>query len=143
MALSNHAQFLTILTGLQTMNKIPFFKKTDLLIIGIFLLIALVVFLPTLFSKEKTLTAVITSDGETVTEIMLTDNTEEEIKINDTVIKINGKSVFFTESNCPDKVCIRTGKLDSRGDSSACVPNRVSVYIKGEKTKDDIDIMAD
>lgn len=124
------------------MNKIPFFKKSDLLIIGIFLLIALIVFLPTMFGNEKTLMAVITADGETVTEIILTDETEEEIKINDTVIKIKGKSVFFEESNCPDKVCIRTGKLNSQGDSSACVPNRVSVYIKGEKTKDDIDIMA-
>ena len=131
-----------IITGFQAMNKIPFFKKSDLLIIGIFLLLALIVFLPTLFGKEKALTAVITADGETVTEIRLTDNAEEEIKINDTVIKINEKSVFFAESNCPDKVCIRTGKLDSHGDSSACVPNTVSVYIKGEKTEDDIDIMA-
>lgn len=124
------------------MNKIPFFKKSDLFIICIFLLIALVVFLPTLSEKDKTLTAVITADGEAVTEIRLSDNTEEEIKINDTVIKINGKSVFFAESNCPDKVCIRTGKLDSHGDSSACVPNKISIYIKGEKTEDDIDIMA-
>lgn len=124
------------------MNKISFFKKSDLLIIGIFLLIALIVFLPTLSDSEKTLTAVITADGETFTEIRLTDSTEEEIKINGTVIKINGKTVFFAESNCPDKVCVKTGKLDSHGDSSACVPNRVSVYIKGEKTEDDIDIMA-
>lgn len=124
------------------MNKIPFFKKTDLLIIGVFLLIALVVFLPTLFGKDKTLTAVITADGETVTEIELTDSTKEEIKINGTVIKTDGKSICFTESNCPDKTCIRTGKLDSSGDSSACIPNRVSVYIKGEKTQDGIDIMA-
>lgn len=124
------------------MNKIPFFKKSDLLIIGIFLLIALVVFLPSLFGKDNAVTAVITSDGETVTEIKLTDSTKEELKINNTVIKIDGKSVAFTESNCPDKTCIRTGKLDLPGDSSACVPNRVSVYIKGEKTNDDIDIIA-
>ncbi|MBO5934719.1 MAG: NusG domain II-containing protein [Clostridia bacterium] len=124
------------------MNNIPFFKKSDLLIIGIFLLIALVIFLPTLSDSEKTLTAVITAYGETLTEISLTDSTQEEIKINGTVIKINGKTVFFAESNCPDKVCVKTGNLDSQGDSSACVPNRVSVYIKGEKTEDDIDIMA-
>lgn len=124
------------------MNNIPFFKKSDLLIIGIFLLIALIIFLPTLSDSEKTLTAVITADGETLTEISLTDSTQEEIKINGTVIKINGKTVFFAESNCPDKVCVKTGNLDSQGDSSACVPNRVSVYIKDEKTEDDIDIMA-
>ena len=124
------------------MNKIPFFKKSDLLIIGIFLLIALVISLPTLADSEKALTAVITADGETFTEIRLTDSTQEEIKTNGTIIKINGKTVFFAESNCPDKVCVKTGNLDSQGDSSACVPNRVSVYIKGEKTEDDIDIMA-
>ena len=124
------------------MNKIPFFKKTDLLIILIFLLIALVFFIPTLFGNEKSLTAVITADGEIINEIPLSDSTEEEITINGTVIKINGRSVCFTESNCPDKICVRTGNLDSAGDSAACVPNRVSVCIKGEKTNDDIDIMA-
>ena len=124
------------------MNKIPFFKKTDLLIILIFLLIALVFFIPTLSGTEKTLTAVITADGEVINEIPLSDSTDEEITINNTVIKINGRSVCFSESNCPDKICVRTGNLDSAGDSAACVPNRVSVYITGEKTNDDIDIMA-
>lgn len=122
------------------MNKIPFFKKSDFIIIGVLLLAALIIFLPSAFSENEVLTAVITADGEIFTEIALDDGTSEEIEINGTVIVAEGKSVYFKESDCPDKTCVRTGILEKSGDSSACIPNRVSVYIEGEKS--DIDIMA-
>lgn len=121
------------------MNKIPLFKKTDLLIISVCLLVALIAFLPSFLSADEDLTAVIISDGETVTEITLTEQTDETIEINSTVIIAEGKSIYFKESDCPDNTCVRTGKLDSAGESAACIPNRVSVYIK---SGNDIDIMA-
>lgn len=124
------------------MNNTPLFKKSDFLIIAICLLVALIIFLPSVFSSDDTLTAVIAVDGKTVREIVLTDSTDETLEINNTIIKAQGRSICFHESSCPDKTCVRTGKLDSAGDSSACVPNRVSVYIKGEKNSNDIDIMS-
>lgn len=122
------------------MNKLPLLKKSDLIIIGILLLAALIMFIPSAFSNNDFLTAVITADGEIFTEIALDGRTNEEIEINGTVIVADGKSVYFKESDCPDKTCVRTGILEKSGASSACIPNRVSVYIEGEKS--DIDIMA-
>lgn len=122
------------------MNKIPLFKKSDLIILAVLLLAALAFFIPSAIQKNEALTAVITADGEILTEIALDGNTNEEIEINGAVIVADGKSVYFKESSCPDKTCIRTGILEKSGASSACIPNRVSVYIKGEKS--DIDIMA-
>ena len=120
------------------MNKTPLFRKSDIIIILVCLLTALVFFLPTLFSSDRNLTAVIVADGETVKEISLTDNTDEMFEFDGVIIKAQGRSVFFENSDCPDKVCVRSGKLDAKGESAACVPNRVSVYIKGA---DNFDIM--
>ncbi len=120
------------------MNKTPLFRKSDIIIILVCLLTALIFFLPSLFSSDNNLTAVITADGETVKEIVLTDSTDETIEIDGIVIKAQGRSIYFENSDCPDKVCVRSGNLDSKGESAACVPNRVSVYIKGS---DNFDIM--
>ncbi|MBQ7962726.1 MAG: NusG domain II-containing protein [Clostridia bacterium] len=120
------------------MNKTPLFRKSDIIIILVCLLTALVFFLPTLFSSDRNLTAVIVADGETVKEISLTDSTDEKIEIDGVVIKAQGRSIYFEDSDCPDRICVRSGELSSKGESAACVPNRVSVYIKGA---DNFDIM--
>lgn len=123
------------------MDKIPFFKKSDIIIICICLFSALVFFLPSLFSAEENLTAVITADGEIVKEIKLAETTDEKIQVGEVEIIAKGKEVYFSQSDCPDKTCIKTGKLDAAGESSACVPNRVSVVIKGEKAENGVDII--
>lgn len=41
--------------------------------------------------------------------------------------------VGFLESNCPDKVCVRTGKIYRTGDTAACVPNKAMIRIVSEK----------
>lgn len=38
-------------------------------------------------------------------------------------------SIAFIESDCPDKVCIDTGKIDIAGQSAACLPNGIVVKI--------------
>lgn len=120
------------------MNKTPLFRKSDLIIIAVCLVAALIFFLPSLFSSDEKLTAVIMHNGEAVKEIVLSDDTDEAIEIDGVVIKASGRNIYFEESDCPDKICVRSGKLTSKGESAACVPNRVSVYIKGT---DNFDIM--
>ena len=47
-------------------------------------------------------------------------------------------SIAFIESDCPDKVCIDTGKIDIGGQSAACLPNGIVVKIvSGGEGEDD------
>lgn len=39
-------------------------------------------------------------------------------------------AVYFLHSDCPDKICIHSGKLTHVGQSAACLPNRVFVRIE-------------
>ncbi len=36
------------------------------------------------------------------------------------------------ESSCPDKTCIKQGRIDRPGEIIVCLPNKVTVEITGE-----------
>ncbi|MBR6399606.1 MAG: NusG domain II-containing protein [Firmicutes bacterium] len=46
-------------------------------------------------------------------------------------IEVRDGKVGFIESDCPDKVCIHTGFLGTAGQTAVCLPNAVSVIVRG------------
>lgn len=76
-------------------------------------------------------TAVVRKDGEAVIEISLSDKAYFETEINGVTICREDGAVYIKDSSCPDKVCVRSGRLTKRGQSAVCAPNGVSVEIKG------------
>lgn len=48
-------------------------------------------------------------------------------------------SIAFEESDCPDKVCIRAGKLKTAGQFAACLPNGIVMKIVPEKERGEED----
>ncbi|MBR7092020.1 MAG: NusG domain II-containing protein [Clostridia bacterium] len=48
------------------------------------------------------------------------------------VLTIADGAVRFTESACPDQICVHSGALSRAGQSAACVPAGVAVRILGE-----------
>ena len=51
-------------------------------------------------------------------------------------IKIADGKVWVTEASCPDKLCVKQGKIDKDGQSIICLPNKVVVKIVSDKTND-------
>lgn len=64
---------------------------------------------------------------------------ERELSIDGCEIKIADGGVEVKAADCPDQVCVNTGKITRRGQSIICVPNRVSIQITGEG---DYDVLA-
>ena len=52
-------------------------------------------------------------------------------------------SICFESSDCPDKVCVRTGRLNTVGQSAACLPNKLILKIvpKNVHNSEDLDII--
>ena len=66
--------------------------------------------------------------------VLLTEGLHETVTIDGSVrntIEIDGRSVRFSESTCPDQVCVRTGTLTRAGQTAVCLPNRVIVRLRG------------
>lgn len=117
-----------------------FFKKGDLIIIAAVLIICMLLYLPGLFEKSENLTAVVYENGEITHRINLHEVTESyEIEINGGVLLVEKASISYAYADCPDKTCVRTGKLGKAGDTAACVPNKTVVAVIKEKNNSKID----
>ena len=118
-------------------------RPGDFVIIFVVLLLALAVFLFFSLAPAKTLTCEITQDGKLIKRVQLGAGYQDTITIEGTVtnvIEITENSVYFSHSDCPDQVCVRTGKLTRAGQIAVCLPNRVIVRLVG--AQDEIDAIA-
>lgn len=112
-------------------------KKGDYLILFSVMLVSLVLFLSSFFSSEK-LRAEIYLDGECISTVNLYELGEKsEIRAGNCTVMLEKDGVSFISSACPDKLCVNRGKLKKAGDTMACVPEKVTVVLKG--VRDSID----
>ncbi len=113
------------------------FQKKDILLLTVLLIIALLVFLFT--ARDSGDTAEIWIGGKLYGSYPL--NTPFEVMLdNGAAIKGDGKSAWFEHSDCPDKVCIETGKLSVSGQWAACLPNETVLKIL--KDNGDVDTVS-
>ena len=88
-------------------------------------------------------TAVVRVDGEIIARLPLDRDAELQIENNGYHLTVTVKdgAVFVSETDCPDRVCLNTGKIEKKGAAIVCVPAGVSVTI-GEGGSDDADFVA-
>ena len=121
-------------------NKTPvIFRKNDIfLIAGI---AALAVLLLVIFLRSGT------GSGEAVLEITSGSsvygiyplNEDREISIEDkNTVVIKDGQVYMADADCPDKLCVNSRPISSRGQSIVCLPNRVVLKIIGAEEPDDV-----
>jgi len=126
-------------------------KKGDIILVGVIAAIIMAYFGYTLVSRllaDETY-AIIEVDGKDEHRIELKKDAPEQIieikqdKGQVNIVRIKDGKAKMIEANCPDKRCIEKFKAtNTPGSSIICIPNRVFVFIKGEKS-DDIDIVVD
>ncbi|HOK33476.1 MAG TPA: NusG domain II-containing protein [Fervidobacterium sp.] len=63
-------------------------------------------------------------------EWRITDSQNEYV----TTLHYDGNSIWVTDSNCPDKICEKMGKV-GQGGSIICVPNKMIIEFKKKETK--------
>jgi hypothetical protein len=122
-------------------------RKGDLLIIGAVAVIALVLLLLNsfIFTKEGVY-AEIYHDSALVYRINLSTAEEGSFSIPeepDVVFQLYADgSIAFRESDCPDKICIRSGRLKNAGQFAACLPNGILLKIvSNDKDREDPDLI--
>lgn len=85
--------------------------------------------------------------SELVKTVMLNTGTDERFTVpedEDVVFHLYADgSICFEESDCPDHICINSGRLHTVGQSAACLPNKLILKIvpMNEHTKDDVDMI--
>jgi len=55
--------------------------------------------------------------------------------LGDTVVAIREGTAEVLSSPCPEKICVKTGKISKPGQWIACLPNRVFVAVQGTRSE--------
>ena len=119
-------------------------KRNDLILIGCALLIGILGYLGVEWYKSETThqgEAVVYVDGKEVARYALTDEGEYVITgVNgENHLVIEGGKAYIEAAECPDKICIYSGKISKNGETLVCLPNKVVVEIVNG-TESDVDI---
>ncbi len=111
-----------------------FFKKTDLIIVLVVFIVGLALWAGFTFNtSDKPAKAEIYYKSELVTTVDLNTGEDKMLSIpqNNNVIFHLTKDgrIGFEKSDCPDKICVRTGMLKNIGETAACLPNEIILKI--------------
>ncbi len=111
-----------------------FARKSDIIIIAVIAAVGLLFWIlySTVFGKSGT-NAEIYYRSELVETVNLAAGKEETFSIEQVPNVIfqlyEDGSIAFTQSDCPDKICIQSGRLHLVGQYAACLPNQVYMKI--------------
>lgn len=129
-------------------------RPFDIIIITLLILLS---FLPSIiFARNNTsdesgniVYAIVSINGEEVDRFQLTGNTENQLieynpspgKYN--IIEIDGERIRNKEDNSPQQISVRTGWIDSPGETSLNIPHKLLIEIKSENNKElEIDVIS-
>lgn len=125
------------------------FKKWDIILIVLLISLS---FIPELVfgimmgkSYNETY-AEITLDGKPYKKIPLSGHSgEDQIDVTTeygyNIIKISNHSIGIMDSDCPDKICIKSGFISKPGETLVCLPHKLMIGIKGDDNKNNVDII--
>ena len=106
--------------------------RNDLLLIAVLMIFAMIPLVPSPKSlvPKKTVVKV---DGRIVRELDLTaeETFTLETRGGKNFIAIRGGTVAVVAADCPDKICVRRGAIDTVGETVACVPHKMLIEIAG------------
>ena len=117
------------------------FKTKDVILVVALLVVAIVSFFIIHSKPNENLEAVIVKDNQTYKIINLNE-VEQPYQINidgsiPVIISVEKNSIYFKKSECPDKICVNTGRLSKAGDIAICLPARVSIELRGNQKEFD------
>lgn len=103
-------------------------KKDIILIFSLIIVFSLALFFGTAMKKDGS-KAEIYSDGSLIGTYPLSE--EETVNVSGkNTVKIKGGEVFMEHADCPDKICVKTGKIKNKGEQIVCLPNKLVVKVK-------------
>ncbi|WZL71589.1 NusG domain II-containing protein [Clostridiaceae bacterium 35-E11] len=121
-------------------------KWDKILIIGIILFsMSGIFFVKTMSVNDDHMYLVIEVDGKEYKKISVDPSTiQKRIKIDTnyghSVVEIEGNSAAIVESDCPDQLCVKMGKITKVNQISICLPNRLSIKLISNKS--DLDVIS-
>jgi hypothetical protein len=101
----------------------------DCLLIGGMLLAALVSCLAIVDGKDTGDAVVVCVDGQEAGRYALNGSGRYELNGGSNILIIQAGAAYLENASCPDRLCVRQGKISLDGQVITCLPNRLTVTV--------------
>jgi len=115
-------------------------KKGDIVLIIALLIVSAALFI-VFTNGEEGATAVVAVNGQEVERYPLADDGVFPLNGGTNILVIENGEAYLEDANCPDKLCVRMGKISKTGQCITCLPNKLTVTIEGAGEAE-VDLMA-
>ncbi len=113
-----------------------------MILISVIAVLALALFCFMRITGHSGAYVVVSVEGEEIKRLPLYEDADYTIEgvggCNHLVIE-NG-SAYLSDADCPDKLCVKMGRISKEGQSIICLPHKVVIGITGGG-KDEVDVM--
>lgn len=100
-------------------------------VIAVFVLAAAAVFVNTYAGKAENGFAVVEHEGKVILRQPLSRDGEfSSPELPNMKFLIENGRVKVSESDCPDKICMKTGFISLSAQSAVCLPNKAVLYVE-------------
>lgn len=119
----------------------------DIILIVVLIIISCIVSAIIYDSSDdtETKTVEVSVDGQIIATYTLGDNSDyntEYLLETGNFLVIEDGEVYLKSADCPDKLCVKQGKISRVGQSIVCLPRKVVIRITSEAGKTDgLDVM--
>ena len=111
----------------------PFFRLADLIPAGVAAAAALLLLL---LPGGEGQAAEVRLAGEVVAVLPLSQDTT--YVCHGVTVVVQDGAAYIRDADCPDKLCVKAGRLTKAGDTAICLPNRVTVTVTGATGADGV-----
>ena len=106
-------------------------RIVDVVLIAALLVLSAVLYLVINGGRTPGAYAVIRVDGETVGSYPLSENGSFALNGGSNTLVIEDGIAWLSYADCPDKLCMKQGKVHYEGQCLTCLPNKLTVTVEG------------
>ncbi len=104
-------------------------NKRDLIFIVSAVILCAVLFTVNRYAKNGGDTVQIYVNAKLCETVPLNENSVKEINGGTNRVRIENGEVFMEYADCPDKLCVKQGKISDSSRDIVCLPNKVTVKV--------------
>lgn len=105
--------------------------KRDWMLIGGILLLALAAAGMLLLFRRSGACVVVRVDGQQVARYELSADGDYALNGGTNLLRIENGAAYLTYADCPDRLCVKQGRIRYEGQTITCLPNRLTVTVEG------------
>lgn len=107
--------------------------KRDLIVILSILLLSVIALLVFRLTAKNGGGVTVRVDGEIIAVYSFADEGKYELNGGTNILVIEDGKAYLIDADCPDKLCVKQGRISREGQTITCLPNKLTVTVYGVK----------